>query len=120
MLKKVFTYAAALALTALALPTFAATTAPASHPLATTAATTAKATTGKAIGKITSVNATSSTLVVETKKGTDTFSLAGAKITSHGKSASVSDLKVGEKVEVSYTTQGTSMTATDVALLGHA
>ncbi len=124
MLKKVTTLAAALALTALSLPSFAATgatTTTKATKTTKTTTTTTMAKTEKAIGAISSVDAAGASLVVKTKSKTDTFSVpATAKITSHGKAITFGDLKAGEKVEVTYTTVGSSMTASAVTLLGHA
>lgn len=120
MFKKVSTLAA-LALAALTLPSFAATGATTTTHAIKTTTTTTVAKTEKAIGAISSVDAAGSSLVVKTKSKTDTFDVpASAKITSHGKAIAFSDLKVGEKVEVTYTAQGSTMTASAVTLLGHA
>ena len=117
MFKKVTTLAAALALAAISLPGFAATG-------ATTTTKSTKTTTAKiekAIGAISSVDTAGASLVVKTKSKSDTFAVpATAKITSHGKAITFNDLKVGEKVEVTYTAQGSTMTASVVTLLGHA
>jgi hypothetical protein len=122
MFKKVTTLAAALALTALSLPSFAATGATTTTKATkTTTTTTTMAKTEKAIGSISSVDAAGASLVVKTKSKTDTFSVpATAKITSHGKAITFGDLKAGEKVEVTYSAQGSTMTASAVTLLGHA
>lgn len=121
MLKKVTTLAAALALAAISLPSFAATGGTTTTKTTKTTTTTTTAKIEKAIGAISSVDAAGASLVVKTKSKSDTFAVpATAKITSHGKAITFNDLKVGEKVEVTYTAQGTSMTASAVTLLGHA
>ncbi|HEV7668806.1 MAG TPA: hypothetical protein VGS22_09800 [Thermoanaerobaculia bacterium] len=126
MFKKVTILAAALSLAAVSLPSFAAANATGATRVATshTATTTTTTTTtkpGKAIGEISALDATGSSLVVKTKSKTDTFAVpATAKITSHGKAITLHDLKVGEKVEVTYSAQGSTMTASAVTLLGHA
>jgi hypothetical protein len=125
MFKKVTTLAAALALAAISLPSFAATgattTAKTTKTTKTTTTTTTMAKTEKAIGAISSLDAAGASLVVKTKSKSDTFAVpATAKITSHGKAITFNDLKVGEKVEVTYTAQGSTMTASAVTLLGHA
>ncbi|HXU29284.1 MAG TPA: hypothetical protein VN851_01790 [Thermoanaerobaculia bacterium] len=122
MFKKVTTLAAALALAAISLPGFAATggttTTKATKTTTTTTVTTKP---GKAIGAISSLDAAAGSLVVKTKSKIDTFTVpATAKITSHGKPIAIGDLKVGEKVEVTYTAEGSIMTANVVTLLGHA
>ena len=123
MFKKVTTLAAALALAAISLPGFAATgaTTTTKSTKTTTTTTTTTAKIEKAIGAISSVDTAGASLVVKTKSKSDTFSVpATAKITSHGKAITFNDLKVGEKVEVTYTAQGSTMTASVVTLLGHA
>jgi len=120
MFKKVTILAAALALAAISLPGFAATGATTTtKSTKTTTTTTAKI--EKAIGAISSVDTAGASLVVKTKSKSDTFAVpATAKITSHGKAITFNDLKVGEKVEVTYSAQGSTMTASAVTLLGHA
>lgn len=115
MLKKFAAACALAALAAFTLPSFAAT-APAKAASAP-AAQAAKAT----AGELSAVDATAKTFSVKTKSSTESFTLgASATITMHGKPGQFSDLKVGEKVEVRFTMEGSNRVATSVTVLGHA
>ncbi|HRC85010.1 MAG TPA: hypothetical protein PK413_05320 [Thermoanaerobaculia bacterium] len=115
MKTKLTVLVAALALVAFTLPSLAATGSakPAAAPSAHAAKT--------AVGELATIDAAAKSLSVKVKGKTDSFTLApNATITMNGKPAQISDLKVGEKVEVTYTVQGTSMVASNVTVLGHA
>lgn len=126
MFKSVTSFAAALALTALSVnaspsPAPTARAAKAATPATANASAAVKPKIETALGQISSLDVHGQTLVLKEKSGSATFSVpASAKITAHGKTIEIGGLKVGEKVEVTYSREGSSMIATRVALLGHA
>ncbi len=85
------------------------------------AAPTKAETTGKAqttTGEITAVNAPSMTFSVKTKDQIESFTLAKqASLMSQGKTIHLADLKVGERVEVSYVLDGSARKASSVQVL---
>lgn len=72
-----------------------------------------------AVGEITAVDTSGNTLTAKVKGKSDVFNLgANVAVYNHGKTALVSDLKPGQKVEITYKTEGQTMTASRVAVLG--
>src|SRR5262245_944207 len=60
-----------------------------------------------AVGEITAVDAQTMTLSLKVKDQNERFTLnKNANLTSNGKAIQVSDLKVGEQIEVWYTHEG--------------
>jgi hypothetical protein len=95
----------------------------------TTSATTADATTGSrpmghaplgGDGNVTAINGTTITMQEEADEGGATYTVdaSNATVTKDGATASLSDIKVGDKIFTQGTTNGTSVTATTVSL-GH-
>lgn len=75
----------------------------------------AAATAQTVVGEISAVNAQSMTFSVKTKDQTENFTLAKqASLISQGKTIHLADLKVGERVEVSYTLDGAARRASSV------
>lgn len=70
----------------------------------------------RAAGVIKAVDVKSHTLTVKVGKATDVFTVAGAKVTVAGKSASVGTLKAGEHATITYTHKGKSLDASRVVV----
>lgn len=122
-MKKVASIIAALSLSMLVLSGFAVTSATAdevgSAGVTASANEGAKAEAGKKIvGELTAVDPDAKTLSVKADDKVQSFTLAPAATASEdGKPIQFSDLKVGEKVAVSFTVSGFTMTATHVEVL---
>ena len=72
----------------------------------------------KAHGEVVSVDAVANTLTVKGKKADVTFAVsATAKITSGKKEVKLADITAGSKVAVSYTKEGTTMTASSIKVM---
>jgi hypothetical protein len=71
-------------------------------------------------GNITAVSGTTITMQEESDEGSTAYTVDAGKatFTNNGAAASISDLKVGDKIFVSGTTSGTNVSATSVSL-GH-
>lgn len=68
-------------------------------------------------GAITAVNAADRSVSVRTKAGAETFYVGDkATILEHGKAITISDLKSGETVQVSYTRDGSRLEASRVTV----
>lgn len=72
----------------------------------------------KLVGELTAVDPDAKTLSIKANDKVQSFTLApAATVTEDGKPIEVSDLKVGEKVSISFTVNGFTMTATHVEVL---
>ena len=64
------------------------------------------------VGKIQAVDVKASTITIQHKKDTKTFSVApDCKFSGAGKKVTLADLKVGDHVKVTYTQEGDNLTA---------
>ncbi len=122
-MKKVASVTAALSLSVLALSGLAvasATADEASAPASMSVAANdgAKADAKKVVGELTAVDPDAKTLSVKTDDKVQSFTLApAATFSEDGKPIGITDLKVGEKVAVSFTIDGFTMKATRVEVL---
>lgn len=102
MLKRLASLLVMLALVAIALPGFAATSSQ-KHTV---------------VGDISWVSSSTNALTIKVKNETERFSVdAKAEILSHGKTLKLTDLKSGERVEVTYTGTDTDRTASRITVL---
>ncbi|SRR5258708_2149714 len=71
-------------------------------------------------GNVTAINGTNITMQEETDEGGASYTIDASKatVTNNGATATLSDIKVGDKIFVQGTTSGTNVSATSVSL-GH-
>ncbi len=120
-MRKVAPVIAALSLSAFALLGLAVTAATAdesSSPAAVSDEGSKAEAAKKVVGELTAVDADAKTLSVKSGEKVQNFVLdQAATLTDDGKPIQLTDLKVGEKVEVSFKVSGFTMTATRVEVL---
>jgi|CXWL01.1.fsa_nt_gi hypothetical protein len=110
----------ALALLVLAVPvTWAVVSVPVDERAAESAQQPAAANAKSLIGELAERDLTAKTFAVKSEETVQRFILAtDAKVMAQGRIVQLADLKVGAKLEVTYTGSGATLTATRIEVLG--